>query len=192
MRDSLRAEGSATFPGQKSGRRVGRRIGYARARNSPPSRGRRQVLAEGARLEAQEKLAHGASTTQSPFHLHDPISFVRVTYDAPPAAMHAKVRPKRGFDKSNSAFSRNSTADSWRVLQNYRTDAENVAISQHVFDLKNSKLRSMFLVYAWGKRSTQSLQQRRKYPPAKPGALGCEPLIAAAGSLTRPRFLLAA
>ena len=31
-----------------------------------------------------------------------------------------------------------------------------------------------------------------KYPPAKPGALGCEPLIAAAGSLTRPRFLLAA
>ena len=27
-----------------------------------------------------------------------------------------------------------------------------------------------------------------KYPPAKPGALGCEPLIAAAGALTRPRF----
>ena len=26
-----------------------------------------------------------------------------------------------------------------------------------------------------------------KYPPAKPGALGCEPLKAAAGSLTRPR-----
>ena len=26
-----------------------------------------------------------------------------------------------------------------------------------------------------------------KYPPAKPGPLGCEPLKAAAGSLTRPR-----
>jgi len=31
-----------------------------------------------------------------------------------------------------------------------------------------------------------------KYPPAKPGALGCEPLIAAAGALTRPRFVMAA
>jgi hypothetical protein len=28
---------------------------------------------------------------------------------------------------------------------------------------------------------------RSKYPPAKPGALVCEPLKAAAGSLTRPR-----
>ena len=31
-----------------------------------------------------------------------------------------------------------------------------------------------------------------KYPPAKPGALGCEPLKAATGSLTRPQYLLAA
>jgi 8-oxo-dGTP pyrophosphatase MutT (NUDIX family) len=31
-----------------------------------------------------------------------------------------------------------------------------------------------------------------KYPPAKPGALRCEPLIAAIWSLTRPRFLWAA
>ena len=28
-----------------------------------------------------------------------------------------------------------------------------------------------------------------KYPPAKPGALGCEPLKAAMRSLTRPRVL---
>ena len=30
---------------------------------------------------------------------------------------------------------------------------------------------------------------RSKYPPAKPGALEIEPLIAATGALTRPRFL---
>ena len=51
----------------------------------------------------------------------------------------------------------------------------------------NSGLNAAQLLRAFAQSAEFS-----KYPPAKSGALGSEPLIAAMGSLTRPRFLLAA
>jgi hypothetical protein len=48
-------------------------------------------------------------------------------------------------------------------------------------------LRELNVFEGDGRKSNAS-----KYPPAKPGALGCEPLEAAMGPLTRPRFPLAA
>ena len=142
-----RAKFSATFAGQEpGGRGVDRRISDAGPRKCEPAGGNRlRLVAERAKLKIQEKLPHGASSTQRLSHLHDPISYARVTFDAPPGGCAFKVPPKNGIRQDYFPFlvefDRRFPASVAKLSHSWRSEREMWRDFAASNQTKNSKFR---------------------------------------------------
>jgi hypothetical protein len=68
----------------------------------------------------------------------------------------------------------------------WRNDASGVRVAAYLRGTERG-VRALDIYFVDSPSGSGSVPWVSKYPPAKPGALVCEPLKAAAGSLTRPR-----